>query len=252
MTPEQKSSEPHSFIFIANQMCRECFDYDIFLTFLLTNKLLKYWQYCQANELGIRTETVQSWGNSWNLSLLALVFRMEAAYKTWETQNLRNVASVDCHEFQNNNFSYNWLRLSITQSCPYKLPIRQRIAVFWRSSNSQQFGGGNSRRSIIMSIWLYMSICEYMSCMYEWLWNIMNEYSMLASVVLLNLPILWFPRPSSRRDRRGCSAAKGQLATCAYLHKWVKTLRCSKPSKFHFQSNCHLHCISFENITKQR
>ena len=167
MTPEQKSSEPHSFIFIANQMCRECFNYDIFLTFWLTNKLLKYWQYCQANELGIGTETVQSWGNSWNLSLLALVFRMEAAYKTWETPpNLRrNVASVDC-EFQNtNSFSYNWLGLSITQS-PYKLPIRQRIAVFWRSSNSQQFGiGGNSRRSIIMSIWLYMSICEYMSCM---------------------------------------------------------------------------------------
>lgn len=63
--------------------------------------------------------------------------------------------------------------------------------------------------------------------MYVWL--IMNEYSMLVSVVLLNLPsILRFPRPSSCRDRRGCSAAKGQLATCAYLHKWVKTLRCSK------------------------
>ena len=28
-------------------------------------------------------------------------------------------------------------------------------------------------------------------------------------------------RSSSRRDRRGASAAKGQLATCSHLHQWV-------------------------------
>ena len=151
-------------------MCRECFNYGWLISCWNIDNIVK----------------------QMNLALELKLFRAEAIPRichclpsssawrlpTWETQNLRNVASVDCHDFQNtNNFSYNWLRwlgLSITQSCPYKLPIRQRIAVFWRSSNSQQFGiGGNSRRSIIMSIWLYMSansICHVCMNDYEILW----------------------------------------------------------------------------------
>ena len=50
MTPEQKSSEPHSF-FMKNQMCR-----DVLIMFLIL-KLLKY---CGPNELSIGTETLQS------------------------------------------------------------------------------------------------------------------------------------------------------------------------------------------------
>lgn len=171
MTPEQKSSEPHSFIFIANQMCRECFNYGWLISCWNIDNIVK--QMNLALELKLfRAEAIPGICHCLPSSSAWRLPTRHGKLKTWEMSQVSQVSiAMTCRT--PTIFPYFWLGLSITQS-PYKLPIRQRIAVFWRSSNSQQFGiGGNSRRSIIMSIWLYMSansICHVCMNDYEILW----------------------------------------------------------------------------------